>query len=111
MNRKLSPQQEKILNKNGKFIVNACAGSGKTLTLSRKLVKLMENNNGPHRGIATLSFTNAAWKEIKKNFDKWRIEIKYPNFIGTFDRFINKYIFYQYYGRISREDCSSLLIG
>lgn len=111
MNRKLSPQQEKILNKNGKFIVNACAGSGKTLTLSRKLVKLMENNDEPHSGIATLSFTNAAWKEIKKNFDEWKIEIRYPNFIGTIDKFINKYIFYQYYYLLDEFNKRPTLVG
>lgn len=111
MNRKPSPQQEAILNKHGKFIVNACAGSGKTLTLSKKLVQLIENNTELHRGIATLSFTNAAWKEIKKNFDEWGLEIKYPNFLGTFDRFINKYIFYQYYYLLDEFDKRPTLVG
>lgn len=111
MKMKPSKQQEEILNKQGKFIVNACAGSGKTLTLSKKLVKLIDNNTEPNRGIATLSFTNAAWKEIKKNFDNWGLEIKYPNFIGTFDRFINKYIFYQYYYLLDEFDNRPLLVG
>ena len=111
MNRKPSKQQEKILNKSGKFIVNACAGSGKTLSLSKKLINLMENNNNPHTGIATLSFTNAAWKEIKRNLDKWGVEIRYPNFIGTFDRFINKYIFYQYYYLLDEFDSRPTLVG
>lgn len=111
MNRKPSKQQEEILNKEGKFIVNACAGSGKTLTLSKKLVKLIDNNTDPNRGIATLSFTNAAWKEIKKNFDNWGFEIRYPNFIGTFDRFINKYIFYQYYYLLDEFNERPLLVG
>ncbi len=111
MNRTPSKQQEKILNKQGKFIVNACAGSGKTLTLSKKLVNLINNNTEPNRGIATLSFTNAAWKEIKKNFDEWSLEIRYPNFIGTFDRFINKYIFYQYYYLLEEFDKRPLLVG
>lgn len=111
MNRNPSKQQEEILNKHGKFIVNACAGSGKTLTLSKKLVKLINSNTKPHQGIATLSFTNAAWKEIKKNFDEWGFEIKYPNFIGTFDRFINKYIFYQYYYLLKKFDKRPLLVG
>ena len=97
MNRKPSKQQEEILNKQGKFIVKACAGSGKTLTLSKKLANLIDNNTEPHKGIATLSFTNAAWKEIEKNLDKWNSGINYPNFIGTFDKFINKFIFYKYY--------------
>lgn len=111
MNRKPSPQQEKILNAHGKFIVNACAGSGKTLTLSKKLVQLIENNAEPHSGIATLSFTNTAWKEIKKNFDEWGLEIKYPNFLGTFDRFINKYIFYKYYYLLDEFDKRPTLVG
>lgn len=111
MKKKLSPKQLSILNKNGKFIVNACAGSGKTFTLSKKLAKLIENNDNLNQGVATLSFTNSAWKEIKKNFDEWGLEIKSPNFIGTFDRFINKYIFYQYYYLLDEFDKRPLLVG
>ena len=97
MNKELSPKQKEILNTTGKFVVNACAGSGKTFTISKKLVKLIKNNNDPYIGIATLSFTNTAWKEIKQNLDEMNVEIRYPNFIGTFDKFINKFIFYKYY--------------
>lgn len=111
MNRKPSKQQEEILNKQGKFIVKACAGSGKTLTLSKKLANLIDNNTEPHKGIATLSFTNAAWKEIEKNLYKWNREIKYPNFIGTFDKFINKFIFYKYYYLLNEFNKRPLLVG
>ena len=95
MTIELSDEQKEIFNKSGKFVVKACAGSGKTFTLSEKLVYLINKN--PNKGIAILSFTNNAWKEIKKNLDNWNVDIEYPNFIGTFDKFINKYIFYQYY--------------
>lgn len=111
MNRKPSKQQEEILNKQGKFIVKACAGSGKTLTLSKKLANLIDNNTEPHKGIATLSFTNAAWKEIEKNLDKWNSGINYPNFIGTFDKFINKFIFYKYYYLLDEFNERPLLVG
>lgn len=97
MNKELSPKQKEILNTTGKFVVNACAGSGKTFTLSKKLAKLIKTNNDPHMGIATLSFTNTAWKEIKQNLDEMNVEIRFPHFIGTFDKFINKFIFYKYY--------------
>ena len=111
MNKELSPKQKEILNTTGKFVVNACAGSGKTFTLSKKLANLIETNNDPHIGIATLSFTNTAWKEIKHNLDKMGVEISYPHFIGTFDKFINKYIFYKYYYLLNLFKKRPILVG
>ena len=111
MRIELSDDQKKIYNKSGKFVVNACAGSGKTLTLSKKLVHLINNNKNHNKGIATLSFTNTAWKEIKKNLDHWNVNIEYPNFIGTFDKFINKYIFYQYYYLLDEFDERPTIVG
>ena len=111
MNKKLSQKQKEIFNKKGKFVVNACAGSGKTFTLSKKLAKLIQENTELHKGIATLSFTNTAWKEIKQNLDKMNVEIKYPHFIGTFDKFINKYIFYPYYYLLDEFDKRPILVG
>ena len=107
----LTNEQEKIVNKSGKYVVEARAGSGKTLTLSKKLIKLIKNNKEMHTGIATLSFTNIAWKEIKNNLISEGIEIKHPNFIGTLDKFINKFIFFRYYYLLEEFNQRPELVG
>ena len=93
----LSEEQIKVFNKSGKFIVRACAGSGKTFTISKKLAQLINNNPHRYQGVATISFTNVAWKEIRDNLNEWNISVDYPHFLGTIDHFINDQIFYKYY--------------
>ncbi|MFH1367933.1 MAG: ATP-dependent helicase [Elusimicrobiota bacterium] len=88
----LTDKQNIIVNKTGKYVVKACPGSGKTLTVALKLEKLITNWNLPYRGIAAISFTNVAWQEIAKLVEV-RSTISYPHFIGTIDSFINHYIF------------------
>lgn len=80
------------LKKNGKFVVEACPGSGKTCSIVKRInnhIKEYENK----KPLAILSFTNVAINEIKtKYIKKYKKEIAYPHFIGTFDSFINNYI-------------------
>jgi DNA helicase-2/ATP-dependent DNA helicase PcrA len=91
----LSPLQKSIVfEKTGRFVVRACPGSGKTYTVAAKLGHLIANWDSTSRGVAVLSFTNVAWKEIKKKLDEnLEIQINYPHYLGTLDSFINKYIF------------------
>lgn len=93
----LSDEQLKVFNKSGKFVVSACAGSGKTFTISKKLAHLIKNNSHRHQGVATISFTNVAWKEIRDNLNELNISVDYPHFLGTIDHFINNQIFFKYY--------------
>jgi len=93
----LSEQQKKIVfEKSGKFVVRACPGSGKTYSVAARLAHRIENWKYKRKGIAALSFTNAAWKEIelqlKKSFNLSN-KIQYPHFLGTLDSFINQHIF------------------
>lgn len=90
-------QKEIVIDKSGKFVVRACPGSGKTYTVAARMAKLMTNwKYTNYQGIAAISFTNVAWKEIEqklsKNFKK-EIPIRHPHFLGTIDSFVNKYIF------------------
>lgn len=89
----LSDEQKELLNKNGKIVLRACPGSGKTYTVSAKLADLISSWDSNIGGIATLSFTNVAWKEIDKNLTENEIYIKHPHFLGTIDSFINRFIF------------------
>jgi len=91
--------KEQIAERTGLFVVKACPGSGKTLSVAKRLAKVLSDWEYPHRGIATISFTNVAWQEIEKDLDdKFKIEIliSYPHFLGTIDSFINQYIFLQF---------------
>ncbi|MFA6325266.1 MAG: UvrD-helicase domain-containing protein [Candidatus Paceibacterota bacterium] len=78
--------------------VQAYAGTGKTSTIVAKLHVLAQKNvwqNG--RGICVISHTNVAVDEIKKNVAKhYPAIMEYPNFIGTIQEFVNKFLFIPY---------------
>ncbi len=74
--------------------VLACPGSGKTTVLLAKLKMLANrmplNNNA---GICVLSHTNVAVNEIKAHMKEEASKLLgYPNFVGTIQSFIDKFI-------------------
>jgi DNA helicase-2/ATP-dependent DNA helicase PcrA len=90
--------QKKIFDlknyKNGKIVVNACPGSGKTKCVSERIYKFINNWKYKQCGLLILSFTNVAVNEIKNCYwEKTKNEIDCPHYIGTFDKFINDFIF------------------
>jgi hypothetical protein len=74
--------------------VNACPGSGKTTALLAKIMILADKmpfDDG--RGICVLTHTNVAIDEIKEKLgSKSNILFSHPNFFGTFQRFVDKYL-------------------
>ncbi|HLD34436.1 MAG TPA: UvrD-helicase domain-containing protein, partial [Patescibacteria group bacterium] len=61
----LNPRQlEAIEHKNGPLLIVAGAGSGKTKTLTGRLLKFLENGINPENIIA-ITFTNKAANEMK----------------------------------------------
>lgn len=74
--------------------IQACPGSGKTTTLLAKLAILaqrmpLEDN----KGICVLTHTNVAINEIKgKLGEKGDILFSYPNYFGTIQSFVDKYL-------------------
>lgn len=101
MNIEWKGNQEKIHDlknyKNGKIIVKACPGSGKTLCVSERIIKFINQHESNISGLAITSFTNVAVDEIKNNYEEETgKKIESPHFIGTLDNFINKYIFLPY---------------
>lgn len=74
--------------------VAACPGSGKTTVLLAKLKFLADRmpfENGS--GICVLSHTNVAVDEIRKKlFDYTDKLFNYPNYIGTIQSFIDKFV-------------------
>lgn len=96
----LTDEQKAFLNAEGKVILCACPGSGKTFVVGKKLQKYLETWPYAYRGIAVLSFTNVASEEILRQTEVLSMDktqnIRFPHFIGTIDSFINNLIFLRF---------------
>lgn len=98
--------------KNGKLIVKACPGSGKTLCVSERIIRFINEHENNQSGLAILSFTNVAIDEINERYEKETNEkIVYPHFIGTIDSFINKYIFLPFGHLVMKCNKRPILVG
>lgn len=98
--------------KNGKIIVCACPGSGKTLCTSERIIKFISSHESKVSGLAITSFTNVAVNEIKDNYERETGEkIEHPHFIGTLDHFINKYVFLPYGYLVMKCGKRPILVG
>lgn len=94
MFEQLTDSQQKIVGLQGKNILKACPGSGKTFVVAHKVVydyKLWKEKN---QGMAILSFTNVAKDELLANIQEISglKALPYPHFVGTLDAFISQYI-------------------
>lgn len=107
-------KQKEILDKrkHGLFVVKAAPGSGKTFTIAKKAIDIIEDWDS-HGGLALLSFTNIAVDEMKETFKLFdsSFEIQHPHFIGTLDSFINNYIFLPFGHLEMKCNCRPTLIG
>lgn len=85
--------------------VNACPGSGKTTVLLAKLKILADHmplENGA--GICVLSHTNVAVNEIKNRMANYADKLlSYPNYVGTIQTFIDKFITIPYLRTLTSE--------
>lgn len=83
--------------------VAACPGSGKTTVLLAKLKLLADRmpfENGA--GICVLSHTNVAIDEIKNRLSAYADRLlSYPNYIGTIQSFIDRFVTMPYLRNIS----------
>ena len=81
------------------------AGSGKTSTLVGKLHILAQKRVWETgRGICVISHTNIAVDEIKSRVANHYPEImEYPNFVGTIQEFVNKFLFVPYLATLKRQ--------
>ena len=72
----------------------ACPGSGKTTALLSKLIILAKKMPFPdNKGICVLTHTNVAINEIKDKLgSKASLLLSYPNFVGTIQSFIDRYL-------------------
>lgn len=87
-------QRIDVIKEDRSCYVQACPGSGKTTALLAKLIILankMPLSEG--KGVCVLTHTNVAIDEIKARVgQKADVLFKYPNFFGTIQTFLHKYI-------------------
>lgn len=87
-------QRIDVIKEDGSCYVQACPGSGKTTALLAKLIILANKMPLPDgKGICVLTHTNVAIDEIKARVGrKSNVLFKYPNFFGTIQTFLHKYV-------------------
>ena len=87
-------QKDAIFADELEFLLRASPGSGKTWTSCRRFIWRAANWPYPVGGLALLSFTNAAIREFKTaTIEIGRRDLlSDPNYIGTFDSFVERYI-------------------
>jgi len=87
-------QKDAIFADELEFLLRASPGSGKTWTSCRRFIWRAANWPHPVGGLALLSFTNAAIREFKAAMIEIgrRDLLSDPNYVGTFDSFVERYI-------------------
>jgi len=82
-------EQEAVVGHDNCAFVTACPGAGKTRTLVERARQLLADRSD-RRGVAFLSFTNAAVDELEVRLRSFGVlpTPLFPSFIGTFDRFL-----------------------
>mgnify|MGYP003583598601 CR=1 FL=1 len=90
--------------------VEACPGSGKTTSLLAKLYLLSEKMPfADGKGICVLTHTNVGINEIKSNLGhKSEKLFQYPNFFGTIQSFIDKFLAIPYYSNKNHERIAAM---
>lgn len=84
----LTAKQMAVLDP-GTRLIEAGPGAGKTRAIVSRFKKQAHRSS---RGIALLSFTNAAVNEAKRRCADSPHLVEAPHFLGTFDQFFHRYI-------------------
>lgn len=88
-----TPQQREIIDHDGPAFIVACPGAGKTRVMAERARHLFRDMP-PGRGVAFLSFTQAAVFELDTRLRQEGILSSpvFPSFIGTFDSFVWQFL-------------------
>jgi DNA helicase II / ATP-dependent DNA helicase PcrA len=86
-------EQQHIIKHGGSAFITACPGAGKTRTLVERARGLLVGADD-RRGVAFLSFTNAAVDELESRLRTLNVlpVPLFPSYIGTFDRFLWQFL-------------------
>lgn len=85
--------QQRVIDHDGHAFITACPGAGKTRTMVERARRSLRQS-ADRRGVAFLSFTNAAVDELEarlRAFGAMPVPL-FPSFIGTFDRFLWQFL-------------------
>ncbi|MGI5247503.1 UvrD-helicase domain-containing protein [Dactylosporangium sp. CA-139066] len=85
-----SDAQRALIENSGSVFIPACPGAGKTQSIVERFIQ--RPGVSPRQGVALLSFTNAAINEARHRCAGRLDLLASPNFVGTIDSFINRYI-------------------
>jgi ATP-dependent DNA helicase UvrD/PcrA len=84
----LNPEQTRaVAHGNGPLMIIAGPGTGKTLTLTRRIAHLMKERNVSPGRILAVTFTNKAAREMMDRLDRFIADLKERPFISTFHGF------------------------
>ncbi|MCB9820308.1 ATP-dependent helicase [Candidatus Nomurabacteria bacterium] len=83
--------QRALIETSESTYVEACPGAGKTHAIVERFVARQAMSDR-RRGVALLSFTNAAVDEARRRCSGAPDLMRVPNFVGTIDAFINRFI-------------------
>lgn len=83
-------EQRALIDATSSTYVEACPGAGKTQAIVQRFVERPGSDN--RRGVALLSFTNAAVDEARARCLGQPELVRSPNFVGTIDSFMNRFI-------------------
>ncbi len=106
-----NPEQRSVINCFSKENIQACPGSGKTTTLAAKLLLLKNRlHKGINGGICILTHTNVAVEMIRERLgaDGAAFYNNYPNYLGTIQSFINKYLAIPAYRAIYKKSLEAI---
>ncbi|MER6432128.1 ATP-dependent helicase [Streptomyces sp900105245] len=87
---KLTDDQQALVDAEDSLFTAACPGAGKSRAMVARFLKRTAEE--PRRGIALLSFTNAAVDEVRRRCGNQAEALRVPHFVGTFDTFIHRFI-------------------
>ena len=86
-------EQREVVQAIGRIDVVAGPGSGKTTVLAAKVLMLLSNRHAHDKGICCITHTNVAVKEILDRLKLGGVnEVDYPNFVGTIQSFMDKFL-------------------
>jgi DNA helicase-2/ATP-dependent DNA helicase PcrA len=91
-----SQEQLCLIESRGSSYVEACPGAGKTQAVVQRFIE--RPNMVDRRGVALLSFTRAATDEARQRAVVHPELLEAPNFLGTIDSFINRFVVTPPYG-------------
>jgi superfamily I DNA/RNA helicase len=82
--------QRALVDTVSSLYVEACPGAGKTHAIVQRYLERPVRH--PRKGVALISFTNAATDEARRRAGNVAELLRVPNFIGTIDAFINRFL-------------------